>query len=99
MCVMANEMSVEVVFATQQQQKLIQLQVPQGTTALQAAQLSGLYDEYPHIQSYPLGVYGKVVASDYVLEADDRVEIYRPLLVDPKENRRRRAAQKKEASQ
>ncbi|AUZ05219.1 MULTISPECIES: RnfH family protein [Vitreoscilla] len=93
---MVNEILVEVVFATQQQQTVIALSVSMGTTALQAAQLSGLYDEYPHIQDYPLGVYGKVVAQDYVLEAHDRIEIYRPLLVDPKENRRRRAAQNKD---
>lgn len=93
---MVNEIPVEVVFATREQQKVIALSVSIGTTALQAAQLSGLYDQYPHIQDYPLGVYGKVVASEYVLKAHDRVEIYRPLLIDPKENRRRRAAQNKD---
>lgn len=93
---MANEISVEVVFATREQQKVIVLSVNVGTTALQAAQLSGLYDEYPHVHAYLLGVCGKVVAPEYVLEAHDRVEIYRPLLVDPKENRRRRAAQNKD---
>ena len=39
-----------------------------------------------------MGVFGKKVADDYVLQAHDRVEVYRPLLIDPKENRRRRAA-------
>ena len=43
-------------------------------------------------QAAPLGVFGKTVADDYVLQAGERVEIYRPLLIDPKENRRRRAA-------
>ena len=43
-----------------------------------------------------MGIYGKAVAADTVLEAHDRVELYRPLLIDPKENRRRRAAKNKE---
>lgn len=93
---MANKLNIEVAFATQQQQIVIQLEVDLGTTALQAAQLSGLYDGYPHIKDYPIGIYGKVVKADTLLEQGDRVEIYRPLLIDPKENRRRRAAKNKE---
>lgn len=93
---MESSFDIEVAFTTQQQQWVVQLTVEAGTTALAAAQLSGLYDDYPHIKDYPLGIYGKIVAADTVLEANDRVEIYRPLLIDPKENRRRRAAKSKD---
>ena len=93
---MANKIAVEVVYATKEQQYVVSLEVDTGTTALAAAQLSGLYAQFPHTLDYPMGIYGKAVAADTVLENHDRVELYRPLLIDPKENRRRRAAKNKE---
>ena len=93
---MANKLTVEVVYDTKEQQYLVGLEVDAGTTALAAAQLSGLYAQFPHTLDYPMGIYGKAVAADTVLENHDRVELYRPLLIDPKENRRRRAAKNKE---
>ena len=93
---MANKLTVEVVYATKEQQYLVGLAVDAGTTALAAVQLSGLYTQFPHTQDYPMGIFGKAVPADTVLEDHDRVELYRPLLIDPKENRRRRAAKNKE---
>ena len=93
---MANKIAVEVVYATKEQQYLVGLEVDAGTTALAAVQLSGLYTQFPHTQDYPMGIFGKAVPADTVLEDHDRVELYRPLLIDPKENRRRRAAKNKE---
>ena len=93
---MANKLIVEVVYATKEQQYLVGLEVDAGTTALAAVQLSGLYTQFPHTQDYPMGIFGKAVPADTVLEDHDRVELYRPLLIDPKENRRRRAAKNKE---
>ena len=93
---MANKLAVEVVYATKEQQYLVGLEVDAGTTALAAVQLSGLYTQFPHTQDYPMGIFGKAVPADTVLEDHDRVELYRPLLIDPKENRRRRAAKNKE---
>ena len=93
---MANKLTVEVVYATKEQQYLVGLEVDAGTTALAAVQLSGLYTQFPHTQDYPMGIFGKAVPADTVLEEHDRVELYRPLLIDPKENRRRRAAKNKE---
>ena len=93
---MANKIAVEVVYATQEQQYVVSLEVDAGTTALAAVQLSGLYTQFPHTQDYPMGIFGKAVPADTVLEDHDRVELYRPLLIDPKENRRRRAAKNKE---
>ena len=89
-------MDIEVVYGTAERQKLVRLQVAEDTTARAAALLSGMDTYFPGIDlaMLPLGVFGETVADDYVLVADDRLEIYRPLLVDPMEARRRRAAGK-----
>jgi hypothetical protein len=76
---------------------MVALTLPRGTTALDAAQQSGLTSRYPEIDltKQPLGIRGKRVESGRVLEEGDRVEILRPLTVDPKEARRRLAAKGK----
>ena len=93
----SDRLSVEVVFAAPDRQKLITLQLPANSTVRQAALQSGLQADFPELDlaEAPLGLFGKVVASPdtQVLEDGDRVEIYRPLLADPKEVRKRRAAQ------
>lgn len=97
-----DSIEVEVAYARPDKQKIICLRVPQGTTALQAAQLSGIVDEFPEIDlatakmglfSKHFGTRGLKPADEYVLKPRDRVEIYRPLIADPKEVRRRRAEQ------
>jgi uncharacterized protein len=90
--------TVEVAYALPDQQKLIALQVPAGTTALQAAQQSGITEYFAELDvgQAPMGIFGKAVdAASYVLAAGERIEIYRPLLIDPKENRKARAAKVK----
>jgi putative ubiquitin-RnfH superfamily antitoxin RatB of RatAB toxin-antitoxin module len=84
---------VEVAYATASQQHVITIFVPAGCTVLQAAQLSGINQAFPDIDwsTIRLGIFGRLVSSDHVLAAGDRVEIYRPLLIDPKESRRQRA--------
>ncbi len=84
---------VEVAFVTPEHQYLVRLDVPVGTTLLEAVALSGIGDRVPDfdVQSAKKGIYGELAEDDRVLEANDRVEIYRPLLVDPAEARRRRA--------
>lgn len=89
---------VEVAYALAHKQKIVQLQVVQGTTARDAVLRSGLDKDFPDLdlQGSPLGVFGKALnrpsPEEYALEAGDRVEIYRPLLADPKEVRKQRAA-------
>lgn len=85
---------IEVVYAMPQRQCLLALKVGVGTTARAALMQSALVAKFPEVdfQTAPLGVFGKKVADDTVLQPHDRVEVYRPLLIDPKENRRRRAA-------
>ncbi|EUB84127.1 RnfH family protein [Pseudomonas sp. GM30] len=92
---------IEVVYAAVDRQVLRTLRVPQGTTVREALLKSGISDEFPELDlsDCPLGIFGKVVADPQVrlIQAGDRIEIYRPLLADPKEVRRLRAAKAAEA--
>ncbi len=67
--------------------------VPEGATVLDAIRASGLLERFPEIDisSQAVGIWGKARALDVLVGAGDRIEIYRPLLVDPKEARRLRA--------
>ena len=83
--------SVEVVYACPGEQCVVALQVARGTTAAQAVRLSGLLERYPEID-FPaqIGIHGRVVQGATVLSDGDRIEIYRPLIAEPKQARRRR---------
>lgn len=94
-------LNVEVAYALPDKQRIIELQVPEGTTAREALQRSGIARLFPEVDvdSAVLGIFSQVLgtkglpgAEDYVLKERDRVEIYRPLIADPKEARRKRAA-------
>lgn len=87
-------LAIEVVYATAEQQLLLALEVPAGTTVGEAVQLSGVAAQLSQVAVHdcPLGIFGKVVAAQRVIEAGDRIELYRPLLADPKEVRKQRAA-------
>ena len=89
---------IEVAYAIPEEQVLISLDVAQGTTVEQAVKLSGVLEKFPDIDltKNKLGVFGKATKPTEVLRDKDRVEIYRPLIADPKESRRKRA-QKKES--
>lgn len=90
-------MEIEVVYALPDAQTLLRLDVPEGTTAAQAVELSGIREKHPEIdlEKNKLGVFGKLVKSDSPLREKDRVEIYRPLIADPKEIRKKRAEEGK----
>lgn len=87
---------VEVVFAAVDRQLLLKVSVPVGTTLREAVKLSGMLERFPvyELQEYPLGVFGRVVADPQtrLVQAGERIELYRPLLADPKEVRKMRAA-------
>jgi uncharacterized protein len=85
--------SVEVVCATAERQVLRRLNLAAGSTVIQAVQQSGILEAMPEVDVDPsrLGIFSRRVAPDDVLEDGDRVEIYRPLTLDPKDARRRRA--------
>lgn len=76
------------------------LEVPEGTTAGQALARSDFARRFPEYTDHPpqLGVYGERCTAARVLKAADRVELYRPLVFDPTESRRRRAAHRRPAT-
>lgn len=86
---------VEVIFAAPDRQPVYALAVKVGTTLEQAIRASGVMRDFPQIdlQRSRVGVFGKLAQPNRVLRDGDRVEIYRPLIGDPKEIRRRRAAE------
>lgn len=88
---------VEVVYARPERQELVQLTLPAGATVQQALEASGLLPKHPEIDlaTGKFGVYSKLAKLDTVLRERDRVEIYRPLIADPKEVRKQRAAEGK----
>ena len=88
--------AVEVVYALPDTQSLIALTVAAGTTARQAIEQSGILRRHPQIDPScrKIGIFGKAARPDVVLKEGDRVEIYRPLVANPKDARRRRAKQK-----
>jgi uncharacterized protein len=88
---------VEVLYALPQEQTLLTVEVPQGTTLGDAIKFSGILEKYPEIDlaTNKLGIFGKLNKADVVLRERDRVEIYRPLIADPKEVRKQRAAEGK----
>ncbi|VVP92444.1 RnfH family protein [Pseudomonas fluorescens] len=92
---------IEVVYAAVDRQVLRTVSVPEGATVRDALLKSGIGDEFPELDlaECPVGIFGKVIADPEVrlIQAGDRIEIYRPLLADPKEVRRLRAAKAAEA--
>ncbi|WAJ38543.1 RnfH family protein [Pseudomonas sp. GOM7] len=95
----SRSIAIEVVYALADRQRLLRLSVPLGTTVREAALRSGMQQYFPELdlQQAPLGIFGKAVAKpeERVLEEGERVEIYRPLIADPKEVRKQRAARAK----
>lgn len=89
--------SVELVYALPQEQTLLRFDVPAGTRVADAVQQSGILAKYPEIDlnRNKLGIFGKLTKPDAELRARDRIEIYRPLIADPKEVRRKRAEEGK----
>lgn len=89
---MSATLSVEVCYALPEAQTLIAVDVPAGATVQQAIDASGILRKHPEIDlsTQKVGIYGKVKPLDAPLADHDRVEIYRPLIVDPKMARQRR---------
>ena len=95
---MSNEkIKIEIVYALPHEQTLLKLEVPLNTTLVEAVKLSGLLEQYPDIElaKNKFGLFGKLSKADTVLREKDRIEIYRPLIADPKEVRRKRAEEGK----
>ena len=95
---MPNEILIEVAFALPQKQMIIPIKVKIGTTAEEAIIASGIIKKFPEIdlKINQIGIFGKLTQLDHVMRERDRIEIYRPLIADPKEIRRQRAAEGKD---
>lgn len=85
---------ISVAYALPARQMVVELEVEPGCTVREAIERSGLLTEFPDLTVDParVGIFSRKVAMDQQLLDGDRVEIYRPLLADPKESRRQRAA-------
>lgn len=96
---MANvdDVAVEVSYALPDEQVIIKLHVERGTTLGDAVKRSGILQRFPEIdlKKNKVGIFGKINKPEYVLREGDRVEIYRPLIADPREIRKQRAAEGK----
>lgn len=92
-----GSISVEVIFALPEKAERLPLKLARGCTVQQAIEFSGLLQKYPEIDlaRSKVGIFAKLVKLDQPLRNHDRVEIYRPLIADPKEVRRQRAAEGK----
>lgn len=90
------DLAVQVCYALPERQVLKDLRIDEGATIRQAIRASGILEAFPEIdpENCKVGIFGKLKTLDTPLRDQDRVEIYRPLVADPKESRRRRAEKK-----
>jgi putative ubiquitin-RnfH superfamily antitoxin RatB of RatAB toxin-antitoxin module len=95
---MAEQVAVEVAFALPERQSLLSLSVPLGFTVQQVIEKSGILVSYPEINLdvNKVGIWSRPVKLHELVKNGDRIEIYRPLIADPKDLRRRRAEKAKE---
>ena len=92
-----NLFTVEIAYALPGEQVILEQEVTPDTTIEQAIHASGILEKYPDIDlsKQKVGIFGKLKKPDQRLRAGDRIEIYRPLIADPKEVRKQRAAEGK----
>ncbi len=90
-------MKIEVAYALRHKQTLLNIEVDDNTSVEDAIQQSNILKKYPEInlKKNKVGIFGKITSLDVKLREKDRVEIYRPLIADPKEVRKQRAAEGK----
>lgn len=95
---MAEKISIEVAFALPDKQTLLAVEVNTGATIEQAVEASGISDIHPEInlKENKVGIWSRMAKLKDVVNPGDRIEIYRPLIADPKEVRKRRAEKAKE---
>ena len=94
--IMPDEILVEVAYALPEEQVIISIKVPIKFNVKQAIEKSGIQKKFPSIDlsKNKVGIFGKKTTLDHPLNDRERIEIYRPLILDPKEMRRKRAAKK-----
>jgi len=94
----AETLGVEVVYARPERQRVIAVKVAAGTSVADAVRQSGILHEFPEIDlaRAKLGIFSRRVAAEATVHDGDRIEIYRPLIADPKSVRRERARSRKQ---
>ena len=94
---MANRIQVEVIYALPEEQNLLVVDVEEGVEISQVIQQSGVLKLYPELDldTMKVGLFGKIAVMSQKVRDKDRIEIYRPLIADPKEVRKKRAAEGK----
>ena len=87
-----NEFQIEIIYPLPNEQVLLTLMVDQTCTAAEAIEKSGILQQYPEIDltTNQIGIFSRTIALSDTLREGDRIEIYRPLIVDPKEMRKRK---------
>jgi putative ubiquitin-RnfH superfamily antitoxin RatB of RatAB toxin-antitoxin module len=98
----AEHIIVEVAYALPDEQLILEIEVPADCQVEEAIKRSGMLERYPHIDlsTDKVGIFGKMCKLNASLNHKDRIEIYRPLIADPKESRRQKAEMaKKKAKQ
>lgn len=93
-----TKLTVEIAYATPEKQEILVREVDEGTSVFDAAKGSGIDEVFPEIDfdAIDMGIFGKVVRApkNEAIREGDRVELYRPLIIDPKQARLNRAAKK-----
>ena len=94
---MPEQIIVEVSFASPTKQIIISIKAPKDFNVKQAIEKSGIQKKFPEIDldKNNVGIFGKQITLGHSLKNKDRIEIYRPLIIDPKELRRKKAAEGK----
>ncbi|WP_116812799.1 RnfH family protein [Steroidobacter cummioxidans] len=94
-------LQIRVVYALPDRQPSVDLQVPPGTSLTEAVNRSGLLQKFPEVAARPLAcaIFGRAVPLTYELRDGDRIEILRPLLIDPKQSRREAAERSRAEAQ
>lgn len=92
-------LTIELIYALPDEQELITISIKDGATVEEAINASGILEKYPQIDltATKVGIFSKATKLNEKLRDGDRIEIYRPLIADPKEMRRKKAQQKKES--
>ena len=92
---MPEEIMIEVSYASTREQLIISIKVPEDINVKQAIEKSGIQKKFPEIDlgKNNVGIFGKQTTLEHSLKNKDRIEIYRPLIIDPKELRRKKAAE------
>lgn len=88
-----DEIAVEIAIALANVQELVEITLEEGTTVSAALEKSRIYERFPNdgLRSLAVGIWGQLVDPDRIVKAGDRIELYRPLEIDPRDARRRLA--------